>query len=161
MSLSPNQIFLYAAGPHDYANAQNIASNNLIPFGNVTGDFGMAYAAVKSGKFLVIAVGGAANDALFYNQCGWSNLSAGTSPFENISSSNGFSPPIDYTPGSPYYESAAGTTAQNTYQIAADYVAYALGSSMPYTPIPSVETPSAECAGSNPMYASSAYYTGA
>ncbi len=160
MALSANQIFLYAAGPHDYANARKIASNYGIPFGNTTGSFAMAYAAIKSGKFLVTAVGGAANDALYYNQCGFSGFPTGSTPF-SIQGQNGTAqPPIATLPSVDYYENAAGTTAQYTFQIASNYVAFALGQTLPYPSAPAPQPAYATCTGSNPIYADSSYYTG-
>lgn len=147
MSLSASQVFLYGADPTDYANAENIASNHQIPFGNVTGSFAAAWAAAASGKFLVIAVGGPANDALYYNPCGWAGLPSGSTPFHQVAS-----PPIAALPGANYYENAAGNTATDSLEIATDYVEYALGQGLSYNPIPTVYAPSDTCEGTNPTY---------
>ncbi|MCY0865372.1 MAG: hypothetical protein OWQ57_10510 [Sulfobacillus sp.] len=147
MSLSANQIFLYGADPTDYANAKSIANTYNIPFGNVTGSFAAAWAAVASGKFLVIAVGGPANNALYYNPCGWAGLSAGSTPFSYVTDA-----PLNTLPGANYYENAAGDTATDSLEIATDYVEYALGDSLSYNPIPVVYSPSNTCSGSNPTY---------
>lgn len=147
MALSPSNIFLYAADAGDYANAESIAGTYGLPFGNVTGSFAAAWTAVASGKFLVIAVGAQANDALYYNPSGWAGLATGTTPFSIVSGA-----PVDTLPGKNLYENAAGTTGTDTMEIATDYVEYALGKSMTYTPIPSVKGPADTVGGVNPAY---------
>lgn len=146
MALSADQIFLYGATAADYARAQSIASTYNLPFGNVTGSFAAAWAAAASGKFLVIAVGASANNALYYNPNGWAGLS-GTTPFVIVTS-----PPIATLPGKNLYESADGETGTGSLQIATDYVEYALGKSMSYTPIPGVKGPADTTGGVNPAY---------
>ncbi|PSR35490.1 MAG: hypothetical protein C7B46_00420 [Sulfobacillus benefaciens] len=146
-ALTPNQVFLYAADPIDYANAQSIASRFEIPATQVTGNFANAWAATASGKFVVIAVGSPADNALYYNPSGWAGLSQGSTPFRRVPNS-----PTSLLPGANYYENAAGYTATDSMEIATDDVEYALGKSLSYRPIPMVYGPRDISSGSNPAY---------
>ncbi|GMA49246.1 hypothetical protein GCM10025857_06030 [Alicyclobacillus contaminans] len=88
MSLTGNQILLYAADPVDYRIALGAAGVAGIPAQRVTGNFVQAWTAVASGSTCVIAVGAPALNALFFNPCGWANpdqRAGGHTPFVMVS----------------------------------------------------------------------------
>ena len=64
-------VRLYAADPADYQAALAAASAAGLPADQVTQSFSTAWDQTSSGEYLVIAVGGPADDALYYNVCGW------------------------------------------------------------------------------------------
>jgi hypothetical protein len=113
----------------------------------VTEDFATAWAAALTGNYLVIAVGQAADDALYFNTCGWSNPSgegAGGTPFDLASE------PLDQLPGVDLYENAAAATAAQTPALATDLAYYATHGTLPagVTKLPAQGTPARVCAGS-------------
>jgi len=84
MPVPARNLILYAADPTDYALAVGVAGLVGLPFEQVTGQFVAAWLAVASGNYLVVAVGGPANIALYYNPCGWDNPAQsgpGSTPF--------------------------------------------------------------------------------
>jgi len=142
-----SRVLLYAATPGDDTTASTAASAAGLPASAVTEDFATAWAAALTGNYLVIAVGQAADDALYFNTCGWSNPSgegAGGTPFDLASE------PLDHLPGVDLYENAAAATATQTPPLAADLAYYATHGTLPaaVTTLPAQSTPSAVCAGS-------------
>ena len=147
MALSPSEVYLYAADSFDFQIALGAAATTQIPWQNVIGNFYDAWNIVASGKFLVIAVGAPANNALYYNPCGWPNPvneGAGATPFDLAPS------PKDTIPGPNWYENAAGDLAYQTYLIAGALVYYATHGSFAsgLSPYPSPISPFNVCAGS-------------
>lgn len=128
MSLSPNQLLLYAADPVDLASAWAVAALVNLPPSQVTGDFGQAWTACASGQSLVVAVGGPAHAALYYNPCGWpnpANSPAGSTPFSAADA------PTQALLPANVYLNGAGSDRTQTFYRTAWLVAYALA-----TPIP-------------------------
>ncbi len=142
-----DRVVLYAATPADQASALSAAQAAGLPASQVTGAYATAWDDTLSGNYLVIAVGLAATDALYYNVCGWANPSGdipGSTPFYIVGG------PRDTLPGAGGYEdAAAGTTAQ-TPQLAADLAYYAVHDALPpgVTALPAVAGPQYACAGS-------------
>ena len=64
-------VRLYAADPADDQAALAAARAAGLPADQVTQSFSTAWDQTSSGEYLVIAVGGPADDALYYNVCGW------------------------------------------------------------------------------------------
>ena len=147
VSLSPAQVVLYGADAIDYDNAQSIATRFHIPPSNVTGNYATAWAAAASGKFVVVAIGSPADNALYYNPSGWAGLSRGFTPFHRV-----VNLPTRVLPGANYYENAAGYTATDSMEIATDDVESALGQRLSYQPAPTVFGPQNVQSGSNPAY---------
>lgn len=159
MPLDSTKIMLYAAGQHDFQIALGAAAMSGISHSQITGDFTTAWNAVASGQKMVIAVGGAAVNALYYNPCGWSNPAnqpGGHTPFIMINT------PLDTMPGANYFVNAAGVSALDTLQIACARVYYAVTGRTPtaFTTVPKVLTPAERCVGSpnlpNPLLLTSA-----
>lgn len=147
MSLNPSQVYLYAADPSDYQIALGAAAIAQIPWHNVMGSFFDTWNMVAKGGLLIIAVGAPANNALYYNPCGWPNPDhegAGSTPFD-------LTPyPLDSVPIPNFYENAAGDLAYQTLLIASALAYYATHSSLPpgLTSYPSPISPFSVCAGS-------------
>lgn len=144
MALSTSSVILYAADVADYAIALGAAGLAGIRSGNVVVDFETAWNDVASGNFLVIAIGGQANAALYYNPCGWANPAgdpAGTTPFVYQDG------PLDTLPGTNYYENAAGSDAEASSKLAAMLAYYAVRGSYPagYGTLPSATSPTTSC----------------
>jgi len=142
-----SRVLLYAATPGDDATASTAASAAGLPASAVTEDFATAWAAALTGNYLVIAVGQAADDALYFNTCGWANPSgegAGGTPFDLASE------PLDQLPGAEEYENAAAATATQTPPLTADLAYYATHGTLPagVTALPAQSAPAAVCAGS-------------
>jgi hyaluronoglucosaminidase len=135
-------VRLYAADSVDYQAA--LAAG--LPADQVTQSFATAWDQTSSGEYLVIAVGGPADDALYYNVCGWTapdGLAAGSTPFYYASAALNTLPPMDE------YENAAGETAADTAALATDLTYYALHGSYPSGATPPVAAaPAYACAGS-------------
>ncbi|QRF24935.1 hypothetical protein FY534_14270 (plasmid) [Alicyclobacillus sp. TC] len=147
MSISASQLVLYAATTGDLEKARGIAAALQLPSTSVQADFYNAWNQVTSGDYLVIAVGGAALDSLYYNQCGWSNPAGeagGSTPFAIATA------PRDTLPGANYFVNGAGATASDTLYISAAYAYYALYGEYPteFPSPPSPEDPSAICESS-------------
>jgi hypothetical protein len=142
-----SRVLLYAATPGDDTNAIASASASGLPASAVTEDFATAWAAALTGNYLVIAVGQAADDALYFNTCGWSNPSgqgAGGTPFDLASE------PLNQLPGVDLYENGAAATASQTPALATDLAYYATHGKLPagVTTLPARGTPVRVCAGS-------------
>jgi hypothetical protein len=142
-----SRVLLYAATPGDDTSASTAASAAGLPASAVTEDFATAWAAALTGNYLVIAVGQAADDALYFNTCGWANPSgegAGGTPFDLASE------PLDQLPGVDEYENAAAATATATAPLAVDLAYYATHGTLPsgVTTLPAQGTPARVCAGS-------------
>jgi len=140
-------VRLYAADPADYQAALAAASAAGLPASQVTESFATAWDQASNGEYLVIAVGGPADDALYFNQCGWTapdGLPGGSTPFYYASSTLNTLPPVDE------YENAAGATAADTATLAADLAYYAVHGGYPagVTTPPAAATPAAVCVGS-------------
>lgn len=146
MPLGQNQILLYAASEHDYQMALGAAAMSGLSPKSVTGNFITAWKAVAAGQQLVVAVGGAALFALYYNPCSWQNPAnhpGGHTPFILIKS------PTDSSPRANYFVNAAGTTALETLQIAAAYTYYAVTGKIPpaFSSYPQPMAPAERCVG--------------
>ncbi|KLU62622.1 hypothetical protein CEB3_c10450 [Peptococcaceae bacterium CEB3] len=144
MPLSTSQVILYAADTVDYELALGAAASAYIPISNVIGDFATAWNDVASGNYLVIAVGGPATNALYYNPCGWGG--AGSTQLNPTAAY-----PVDTLPGAYYYENAAGSDRTATLYLAIVFAYYAVNGAPPpnYDNLPSPEAPVDTCAGSN------------
>jgi hypothetical protein len=121
-------IVLYAADPASLASAQGIAQADALPAGDVTGSFTQAWKDLTGGKDLVIAVGQAAVNGLYYNPCGWANPAGSTTggtPFYWLG------PPYRQSPGADIYEPADGATDANSALLAAQLTHFALTGSLP------------------------------
>ena len=143
----PDRVVLYAATPADQASALSAAQAAGLPASQVTQSFATAWDATLSGNYLVISVGLAATDALYFNVCGWANPSGdipGSTPFYIVSG------PRDTLPGAGGYEAAVAATAAQTPQLAADLAYYAVHGALPpgVTALPTAAGPRYACAGS-------------
>jgi hyaluronoglucosaminidase len=139
-------VALYAATPADYQAALAAASAAGIPAAQVTQSFATAWNEAGSGEYLVMTVGGSADDALYFNACGWTNpsgLPGGSTPFDTAAS------PLNSLPGMNYYQNAAGQTAADTAQLAADLAYYATHGHLPagVTSLPAAAGPADACSG--------------
>jgi hypothetical protein len=145
-SAVPAKVVLYAADPQSMAIAAADAKRLALPAGGVTGDFETAWNDASGGSDLVLAVGAAASDALYYNACGWTNpagTGANTTPF--------------FYPGAPLqaaetdaFEVAAGSNTAATTLLTAQFAQYALAGTVPDDggqPVGPV-TPADSCLGS-------------
>ncbi|HEY9243491.1 MAG TPA: PKD domain-containing protein [Streptosporangiaceae bacterium] len=142
-----DRVVLYAATPADQASALGAAQAAGLPASQVTVSYATAWDDTLSGNYLVISVGQAATDALYYNVCGWANPSGdipGSTPFYIVSS------PRDTLPGAGGYEAAAARTTSQTPQLAADLAYYAVHGALPpgVTALPAAAGPQYTCAGS-------------
>ena len=141
-----SRVLLYAATPGDEVSASAAASAAGLPASAVTEDFATAWAAALTGNYLVIAVGQAADDALYFNTCGWSNPSgegAGGTPFDLSTE------PLDQLPGVDLYENGAAATASQTPALATDLAYYATHGTLPATETmrPAAAAPVRACSG--------------
>ncbi|MHB1628582.1 MAG: hypothetical protein ACYCVB_09465 [Bacilli bacterium] len=143
MTIPASQVFLYAADAGDYNYALKIQTDFNLPVGNVIGSFSNAWTATASGKFMLIAVGSAANNAMFYNPCGFSGYSQGSTPFDHNDT------PQSSLPGVNHYMNAAGATGTDSYNLAYAYVNCALNDicSSSVSPV----QPENVCGGRNPV----------
>ena len=142
-----DRVVLYAATPADQAAALSAAQAAGLPASQITQSFATAWADTLSGNYLVISVGLAATDALYFNVCGWANPSGdipGSTPFYIVSG------PRDTLPGAGGYAEAAAATAAQTRQLAADLAYYAVHGGLPpgVTTLPATAGPQYACAGS-------------
>jgi len=141
-----DRVVLYAATQADDATALAAASAAGLPARQVTTSFATAWAHTLSGDYLVISVGLAATDALYYNVCGWDNPSGdipGSTPFYTVSG------PLDRLPGAGAYENAAATASQATAR-AVGLAYYAVHGTLPpgVTSLPAAARPQYACSGS-------------
>jgi hypothetical protein len=140
------RIELYAADATDDQSALSAAQAAGLPASQVTESFATAWADTLSGAYLVIAVGGPADNALYYNDCGWANPSGedpGTTPFYDVIG------PADALPGTGGYEDGAGQTAASTRSLATDLTYYAVHGALPsgVTSLPAAAGPADACSG--------------
>jgi hypothetical protein len=141
-----DRVLLYGATPGDVASARSAASAAGLPAGSVTGSFSTAWAAALSDNYLVIAVGAAANNALYFNTCGWADPSgegAGGTPFDLASA------PLNRLPGVDLYEDAAAASTSQTPPLAAGLAYYATHGTLPakVTKLPTAAAPARVCSG--------------
>jgi hypothetical protein len=146
-STFPDRVVLYAATPADDAAALTAAAAASPPAGQVTTSFATAWDDTLSGGYLVISVGLAATDALYYNACGWANPSVGISgstPFYDVTG------PWDTLPGAGAFEDAAAATAPQAQQRVTDLAYYALHGALPpgVTSVPAAASAVDACSGS-------------
>jgi hypothetical protein len=142
-----DQVVLYAADPADAAAAQAAAAAAGLPASQVITSFATAWADTLSGDYLVIAVGGPAVAALYFNVCGWANpsaLPAESTPFYY------YLAPLNTLPGADAFVNAAGATAADTQALATDLAYYALNGTLPsgVTSLPAAVGPPFACVGS-------------
>ncbi|HEX6454471.1 MAG TPA: PKD domain-containing protein [Trebonia sp.] len=143
-----NQVILYAADPTDAAAARAAAQAAGLPASSVTTSFATAWADTLNGDtYLVLAVGGPAVGALYYNKCGWLNpsgLPAGGTPFFYYVGE------WNTPPGADAYVNAASDTAADTQTLATDLAYYALHGTLPpgVTTTPAPVGPPNSCVGS-------------
>jgi PKD domain/CHAP domain len=140
-----DRVMLYAATPGDAASARSAASSAGWAAGDVTQSFSAAWAAALTGDYL-IAVGSAADNALYFNTCGWTNPSGeagGGTPFDLASE------PLNRLPGVDLYEDGAAATAAQTPQLAAGLAYYATHGALPaeVTKLPAAADPKRACSG--------------
>jgi hypothetical protein len=131
-------IVLYAADSASIFSAEAIARAGALPAGDVTGDYSQAWSDAASGKDIVIAVGAAAVDGLFYNDCGWSNpdkLPANDTPFDWLGT------PFSSPPGADVYLPADGTTDADSALLAAQLTHFALTGTLPDYGRPATQLP--------------------
>jgi PKD domain/CHAP domain len=141
-----DSVVLYAATSADYASALSAAAAAGLPASQVTRSFATAWADTLSGNYLVIAVGLAATDGLYFNACGWANPSGeipGGTPFYITGA------PRSRLPGPDAYEEAAAATASQTPQLAGDLAYYATHGMLPagVTALPPAADPEYACSG--------------
>jgi hyaluronoglucosaminidase len=146
-SLFPDNVSLYAADATDDQAALAAASAAGLPASQVTQSYDTAWKQASSGEYLVIAVGGPADTALYYNVCGWDNpsgLPGGSTPFYYGSTPRSAVPPMDL------YENGAGQTAADTAARSAGLAYYAVHGTLPpgVTSLPAAAAPVYGCAGS-------------
>ena len=121
-------VVLYAADTASRAVAAKIASRLALPAADVTGTFVTAWNDLAGGKDLLLAVGQAALNALYYNACGWSNpagTGAGSTPFSYAGA------PLRQPPGANLFENSAAGTASATGRVTAGLTHYALAGTLP------------------------------
>jgi hypothetical protein len=138
-------IVLYAADATSMAEAKSIAAADALPASDVTGTFTTAWNDLTGGNDLVIAVGQAAVDGLYYDACAWPGPSGTTStPFYYLGT------PYQSSPGADIYEPADGTTNANSALLAAQLAHYALAGTLPdyQRPITQMPRPADTCLGS-------------
>jgi PKD domain/CHAP domain len=141
-----DSVVLYAATSSDDTAALAAASAAGLPASQVTTSFATAWADTLTGSYLVISVGLAATDALYYNVCGWANPSGeipGSTPFYIAGG------PLNSLPGPDAYESAAAATAAQTPALATDLAYYAAHGQLPagVSTLPSAAAPAYACSG--------------
>ena len=141
-----DSVVLYAATPDDDAGALSAAAAAGLPASQVTTSFATAWADTLSGNYLVISVGLAATDALYFNVCGWANPSGeipGSTPFFFVRG------PLNTLPGPDAFELAAAKTGSQTPALATDLAYYATHGALPsgVTTLPSGASPVFACSG--------------
>ncbi|MBX6353802.1 MAG: hypothetical protein IRZ10_10760 [Thermoflavifilum sp.] len=157
MPMAASRVYLYAAVPGDYIKCYAAADVCGIPYSNVIGDFSKAWNLISDTGNLVIAVGGAALYALYYNPCNWPNpqgMPGGHTPFEAFPSGRG----IDESKAG-YFVNAAGYTAMDSLKLAVMLAYYAVHGTFPngWDGLPRQETPQHQCVtGASPSVSLSA-----
>ena len=140
-------VVLYAADQGSVTAATQIAASLALPAADVTGTFSTAWNDLTSGKDLLLAVGQAALNGLYYNPCGWSNpagTGAGSTPFAYTGE------PQQQPPGANYFENSSGSGTAQTSQLTAGLAHYALAGTLPDTGTlpPGPTAPAQTCLGS-------------
>jgi glycoside hydrolase-like protein len=140
-------VVLYAADQGSMAVAAKIAHRLALPAADLTGTFVTAWNDLAGGKDLLLAVGQAALNGLYYNQCGWSNpagTGAGSTPFGYPGE------PLQQPPGANLFENSSGSSTAHTTQLTADLAHYALAGTLPDegTLPPGPTAPTKACLGS-------------
>ncbi len=142
-----DRIVLYGATPADRQAATAAAHEAGLPASQVTGSYDVAWAATLSGSHMVVSVGSAALNALYYNACGWSNPSDDpvATPFYIAAA------PLDHLPGAEAFENGAAATASQTQQRATDLAYYAVHGNYPagVTSPPTAASPRRTCSGTS------------
>ena len=132
MTLAADQIAFYGASQKDYTSAMAVASSLGVPYANVTGSFNTAAQWVANGDFMVIAIGGPAETALFWNPCGWSTTAYSLSQYPACSTPfNYYNFPYDGAIEANYFESAAGIYTLESMQLALMLGYYAINGVYP------------------------------
>lgn len=145
MTVSRNHVYLYAAIENDLVKCLAAADVIGIDYSHCIGDFQEAWRLTADAKNLVIAVGGAALNALYYNPCSWSNPNAspgGHTPFTLDASGQGVS-----TVHQDAFVNAGGFTALDSLTLAVMLGYYAVHGNFPhgYAHLPRQETPQSVC----------------
>jgi hypothetical protein len=140
-------VVLYAADQASMAVAARTARELALPAGAVTGDFSQAWPDLTSGDDLVLAVGQAADNALYSNPCGWTNPAgegAGHTPFYIPGE------PLQGPPGADGFEESDGGDAKGTALLTSQLAQYALAGTLPDYGRPPVGPlpPTSACLGS-------------
>jgi hypothetical protein len=140
-------VVLYAADQASMTAAARTAGELALPAGDVTGDFSQAWSDLGGGGDLVLAVGQAANNALYSNPCGWTNPAgegAGNTPFYIPGE------PLQAPPGTDAFEESDGGDANVTALLTGQLTQYALAGTFPDYGHPPVGPlpPTSACLGS-------------
>ena len=140
-------VVLYAADQASMTAAKQIAASLALPAADVTGTFTTAWNDLTGGKDLLLAVGQAALNGLYYNPCGWSNpagTGAGSTPFSYVGA------PQQQPPGANYFENSSASSTALTSELTADLAHYALAGTLPGegTLPPGPTAPAQTCLGS-------------
>jgi len=143
-----DRVLLYAASPADEQNALAAAAAAGLPASQVTGSYATAWAAILSGNYLVIEVGQAALNALYFNACGWANPSAedpGTTPFYYYANVT-----IDTLLGPDAFVNGNAAASAQAVALPTDLAYYALHGALPsgVTALPAAQGVSDVCLGS-------------
>jgi hypothetical protein len=137
-------ILLYAADKTSMSTAVATAQALALPLSDVTGSYSRAWTATAGGRTLVLAVGPAAADGLYFNVCGWANPAkrkAGSTPFYYPGA------PQRQSPGRNYFELSDTPTGAGTAQLTTQLTQYALGGTLPeHATVPAA--PRLACLGS-------------
>jgi len=137
-------VLLYAADKTSMSTAVATAQALALPLSDVTGSFAVAWNAAAGGKILVLAVGQAAADGLYFNVCGWANPAkrkAGSTPFYYPGA------PQRQSPGRNYFELSDTSNAAGTAQLTTQLTQYALAGTLPeHQTVPTA--PTLACLGS-------------
>lgn len=145
MTVHAKNVYLYAATPGDYTKCLAAADVAGIPYANCLGDFQEAWRLVADDTNLVIAVGGAALYALYYNPCDWANpgsMAGGHTPFEVAPSGIGIA-----KVQANHVVNAAGYTSLDSLTLAVMMAYYAVHGVFPrgYRTMPRQEVPQSVC----------------
>lgn len=151
LTVAAVKVYLYAAVEGDLVKAFAAADVAGIPQQNVLGNYSEAWRHVQNGDGFVVAVGGAALFALYYNPCNWSNpgnVPGGHTPFIVFPNGQG----ID-TLRAGYFVNAAGYTALDSLKLAVMLAYYAVHGTFPaqFQGMPQQEVPQQICvSGASP-----------
>jgi hypothetical protein len=145
MTVNQANLYFYAATQGDFLKCLAAADVCGIPQENAIGNYSQAWNLIAGGDNLVIAVGGAALYALYYNPCGWSNpaaIAGGRTPFDIF-------PDLQGVQGAEKnrFINAAGYTALDSLKLAVMLGYYAVHGVFPsgFLGMPRQETPQQKC----------------